>query len=56
VVTSSAGSPTMPLAAVSWSEPTPTEPRRWNRVLLVAAVALGILGAAVATALRLHFG
>ena len=47
---------TMSLAAVSWPEPTPIVRRRWSRVLVAAAVALGILGAAVAEALRLHLG
>ena len=45
---------TMPLGAMSWSLREPYAPRRWSRTLVAAAVALGILGAAVA--LRLHFG
>jgi hypothetical protein len=30
--------------------------RRWGRALVAAAVALGILGAAVAAAMHRHFG
>ncbi|HEX8954594.1 MAG TPA: serine/threonine-protein kinase [Polyangia bacterium] len=46
---------TMPLATVSWPEPAPRAARRWSRALVAAVVALGLLGAALATALRLHF-
>lgn len=45
---------TMPLGAMSWSLREPRAPRRWSRTLVAAAVALGILGAAVAAALHLH--
>ena len=45
---------TVPLETIAW----PKEPRpgRWSRALVAAAVALGILGAAVAAAMHHHFG
>jgi len=45
---------TVPLETIAW----PKEPRagRWSRALVTAAVALGILGAAVAAAMHHHFG
>jgi len=48
--------PAASLMTTSWLEPRSMAPLRWRRALVTAAVAFGILCAAVAAARHLHFG